>query len=77
MFNMNDTYESCNKVTMAELCRELLEETATKEQIESGAVSIEQIENKLWKSNSSVVKKLKEVGLDLLAIAGEDPRERF
>lgn len=74
---MNDTYESCNKVTMAELCRELLEETATKEQIESGAVSIEQIENKLWKSNSSVVKKLKEVGLDLLAIAGEDPRERF
>lgn len=77
MFAMNDTCENCSEVTMAALCRELLEETETQENIEQGVVSVALIENKLCKSKSSVVKKLKKAGLDLLAIAGENPKEKF
>ncbi len=53
------------------------EETETQENIEQGVVSVALIENKLCKSKSSVVKKLKKAGLDLLAIAGENPKEKF
>ena len=38
MFEMNDTCENCSEVTMAALCRELLEETETQENIEQGVV---------------------------------------
>ena len=75
MFEMNDACENCSEVTMAALCRELLEETETQENIEQGVVSVALIENKLCTSKSSVVKKLKKAGLDLLAIAGENPKK--
>lgn len=82
MFNLEDRYEDCNNVSMRALCKEILMETTTEELRQSGVVSVESIDEKIFKGGSSLNSKLKEFGIDLFFMAeligrcSEEPEER-